>query len=169
MSKWKIYEPVTEFGKKIASLLMFDDGVRLDIHEYLEKVEPELVQLKKDADRYNEIFLTDTIRLSEIDYMDIMARAKKWDRLSHIQKETYAYWMGVQDKLDKLQHILRKTCGSCGHIGVQCYQDRNAVEKITVEQWFKEPEKHVCDDWRFNPNIISDIRKVMRKNNEYDE
>jgi len=63
--------------------------------------------------------------------------------------------------VESARYILRKTCGSCGHIGVQCHQDRNAVEKITVEQWFKEPEKHVCDDWRFSHEILTNLREVL--------
>jgi len=53
-----IYDPVTEWGKMIASLLKYDDQVRLDIHEYLEKAEPEWMRLNEQAQ-----FLRDTIKV----------------------------------------------------------------------------------------------------------
>jgi len=62
-----IYKPVTEYGKMIASLLKYDDQVRLDIHEYLEGVEPRLIALEEKAklletanNRLNDLALKQT-------------------------------------------------------------------------------------------------------------
>ena len=38
-----IYEPVTDIGKAIAKALTRDDGIRLDVHDILERWEPEYV------------------------------------------------------------------------------------------------------------------------------
>ena len=53
-----MYEPVTEFGKTIADMLKWDDQVRLDIHEYLEKIEPELQEALEKAEAYDLIHMT---------------------------------------------------------------------------------------------------------------
>lgn len=50
-----IYEPITEFGKKIAGLLKYDDGVRLDIHDYLEEVEPVLQGALEKAEKWDKL------------------------------------------------------------------------------------------------------------------
>ena len=47
-----IYEPVTEWGKQIASLLRYDDETRLNIHDYLDQVEPVWIKLKEQAEKW---------------------------------------------------------------------------------------------------------------------
>src|SRR4030042_3096453 len=63
-----------------------------------------------------------------------------------------------KNKVDAICHILRKTCGSCGHRGIQCIKYKDVVGQITVEKWWKTPESHTCSDWRFNYTILKDIR-----------
>jgi len=48
-----IYEPVTDIGKAIAKALTRDDGVRLDVHDILEKWEPEYVAEKEKAEKWD--------------------------------------------------------------------------------------------------------------------
>lgn len=78
-----IYEPVTEFGKKITSLLKFDDGVRLDIHDYLEEIEPQI--------------------------QEALEKAKKFDRyIEHLTSiEEFGVW-GAINKLDNKLEAIKK-------------------------------------------------------------
>ena len=79
-----IYEPVTEYGKMIASLLKYDDQVRLDIHEYLEKAEPEWTQLKQSN--------------ISLDFLVKVAEKKQFE---------------AEQKLRAIKQVLEESCSKC--------------------------------------------------------
>lgn len=60
-----IYEPVTDIGKAIAKALTKDDGIRLDIHDILEKWEGSLKNIEEHPHRYNP---EEAIRIAESTY-----------------------------------------------------------------------------------------------------
>lgn len=95
MSGWKIYEPVTEWGKKIASLLRYDDGTRLEIHEYLEKAEPEWIRLKKKLEAVKK--LRDELE----EYKGFMERASR-TRGGILQERRYVVRMELLERLNKI-------------------------------------------------------------------
>ena len=63
--------------------------------------------------------------------------------------------------VDEARHILRETCGSCGHKGAQCLSSKGVVEGAQVQEWWAEPEKHRCADWRFRPDILTKLRAAV--------
>ena len=61
MSEW-FYYPVTEWGKEIAEKLTQDNGIRIDVHEVLRKLEPTWINTQEKAfqhERLNKIFSSD--------------------------------------------------------------------------------------------------------------
>ena len=61
MSEW-FYHPVTEWGKEIAEKLTQDNGIRIDVHEVLRKLEPIWINTQEKAfqhERLNKIFSSD--------------------------------------------------------------------------------------------------------------
>ena len=72
-----IYEPVTEIGKAIAGALMFDDGVRLEIHDILEKWEPEYVAEKAEKFDLDERRIERLLRLNSIEKQNVTDRDLK--------------------------------------------------------------------------------------------
>ena len=57
-----IYEPITLIGQTIAGMLRYDDGVRLEIHEYLREIEPNLKKVFEKAELWDKYIETSTLQ-----------------------------------------------------------------------------------------------------------
>lgn len=102
-----LYEPVTEIGKAIAGALMFDDQVRLDIHDILEKWEPEHVAEKEKAEKW--VDLQRAIKYGPGDIVKVWEDNKKleavktwYNKLNESPTKPYANY----EKLQELEKIL---------------------------------------------------------------
>lgn len=94
-----IYEPVTEFGKKIASLLKYDDGVRLEIHDYLEEIEPRIMVWKTVAEEIGNI--KDPVVISKDKLDQLKEKDELWDK--YIETTTLQDVISMTNKLKAIK------------------------------------------------------------------
>jgi len=108
-----IYEPVTDIGRAIAKALTRDDGIRLDIHDLLERWEPEYIADMEKAEKWDNLWLSERddyflfcqskakkyVELMGLNsiwshdddkkFKELLNMKKEWDKLSWLDKQVY--------------------------------------------------------------------------------
>jgi len=116
-----IYDPVTDIGKAIAKALRRDDGIRLDIHDILEKWEPEYIADMKKAEKwdwltkkdpllpydFDKLIKTDKtpVLLSDEAYRDFVDRAQKLEAVKIAYEAHRDNILEVTGELNMLAHV----------------------------------------------------------------
>jgi len=122
-----IYEPVTDIGKAIAKALTRDDGIRLDVHDILERWEPEYVADMEKAEKWD--WLTKKDPLLPYDF-DKLVKTDKTPVL--LSDEAYCDFVDRTQKLEAVKKHL--TTWVSGHLDWQMGR---------MSQWKKELDEIV--------------------------
>ena len=115
MSEW-FYYPVTEWGKEIAEKHTRDDGIRIDVHEVLRKLEPIWINTQEKAKKWD-------VLIESYDGLprDIIINKDDFEQII-LGKPT------SKQKLEEIRGIITPfkdtllPCGNCGY--------EEAVDKI---------------------------------------
>ena len=100
-----IYEPVTEIGKAIAGALRFDDQVRLDIHDILEKWETSLKHIDARPHHYNP---EEAIRIAESAYPLLFSGRYVISNMKQMHEKAQKFGL-VQTKLLEWDNIYQRS------------------------------------------------------------
>jgi len=100
-----IYEPVTDIGKAIAKALTRDDGIRLDIHDILERWEPEYIADMEKAEKWDQYAIYDNDKEEEILVKDLITAHEKLEAIKIAYEAHRDNVLEITGELNMLAHV----------------------------------------------------------------